>query len=363
MERSLPEESRLNLLAQAELGRSIPTEAAKRRVRVLVIESTPMASQLLTDALREIRGMEVIGSANSAADAIQAVADLQPEVVLVGDALDGQPTRGFRLAQEIKAAAPDVSVVMLLDHSRSTQVVEAFRAGARGVFSRNDSLTALSECILKVGHGGICASQQQLDFLLEALRQSVIPGSIGADGLKQLSRREQEVARALAEGRTNREIAELMGLSRHTVKNHIFRIFEKLEVSNRIELITVLNQRQRDQSASRDGISDQHDFRECLLAAAESGIASAQFILGQMYLTGEGTRRDKVLAYKWLMLAEQANQSFSSASRVARKNLATEMLSAQIAEAERLVLQWMGTSGSETWRVAERRAEVPVGTA
>jgi DNA-binding NarL/FixJ family response regulator len=333
------------------------------RIRVLVIESTPMASQLLADALREVRGVEVIGSASRATDGIEAVADLQPEVVLVSDALDGQPSRGFRLAREIRAAAPDARIVMLLDHGRASQVVEAFRAGARGVFSRNDSLTTLGECILKVGRGGISASQQQVDFILEALRQGVAATSMTTDDLRTLSRREQEVARALVEGRTNREIAELMGLSRHTVKNHIFRIFEKLEVSNRIELITVLNQRQRDQNGSREGASDQHDFRECLLAAAESGIASAQFILGQMYLTGEGTHRDKVLAYKWLMLAEQANQSFSSASRVARKSLATEMLSAQIAEAERLVLQWTGTSGHDTWGVLQRGVEITAGTA
>src|ERR1700756_2798985 len=197
----------MNFPAQAELGRGTPTDP-RARIGVLVIESTPMASQLLADALREDRGMEVIGSPSSAADGLEAVSELQPEVVLVSDALDGQPTRGFRLAREIRAAAPDVRVVMLLDHSRAGQVVEAFRAGARGVFSRNDSLTVLSECILKVGRGGICASQQQLDFILEALGQGVAASSMTAEGLSALSRREQEVARALAEGRTNREVAE-----------------------------------------------------------------------------------------------------------------------------------------------------------
>src|SRR5258707_15364162 len=83
------------------------------------------------------------------------------------------------------------------------------------------------------------------------------------------------------------------------------------------------------------------DLLPALLAAAEEGVASAQFVVRHMYLYGEGVRRDKVLAYKWLLLAEQAEEAFSDASRRARKKFGTELLSVQLPEAERMVSQWL----------------------
>ena len=86
-----------------------------------------------------------------------------------------------------------------------------------------------------------------------------------------------------------------------------------------------------------------------LQQAAQAGVASAQFVLGNMYLSGQGVSKDKVLAYKWLLLSERANQDYSEAARITRKRLAAEMLAAQIAEAERLAQEDAG-------KLAEHRA-------
>jgi len=126
---------------------------------------------------------------------------------------------------------------MLLDTSERSQVVEAFRAGARGVFARSESLKSLAKCISCVSQGQIWANTKELRFLLEALGEALPLRVIDARGTELLSRREQEVVRCVAEGLSNREIAQRLGLTEHTVKNYLFRILDKLGVSKRVEVV------------------------------------------------------------------------------------------------------------------------------
>jgi two-component system, NarL family, nitrate/nitrite response regulator NarL len=320
-------------------------------IRVVVAENTRMASRLLADALSQDGALGTVIAASSVAESLQAIAEIRPAVVVVSDALDDEPKRGFQLAREIRAAWPEIRVVMLLDGCRPDPVVEAFRAGARGVFSRNESLKELATCISRVSRGEIWARSEHMAFAIEALASAPVSTEVNSEALLVLSRREREVVDALADGLSNREIGERMNLSRHTVKNYVCRIFEKLGVSTRFELMVALSRRQNpaQRGLSTEGGADPAELMASLVAAAEAGVASAQFVVGHMYLYGEGVRRDKVLAYKWLLLAEQANQAFSEASRRARKKLATELLSAQVSEAEHLVSQWVGTSENVPW--------------
>jgi DNA-binding NarL/FixJ family response regulator len=263
------------------------------------------------------------------------VLEKKPDVVLLGDALEDDPKRGYELAREIRQSSPETRIVMLLDTCRPETVVEAFRCGARGVFSRNEALAMLGKCVVCVAKGEIWANSEQLGYAVEALSAATARRHFGADELQTLSRREQEVAMALGDGLSNREIAERLKLSPHTVKNHIFRIFEKLGVSSRFELMAALGRRQSAEK-QRAGQIATEDVQSALQGAAHAGVAAAQFVLGSMYLNGQGVAKDKVLAYKWLLRAERAGQEYSDASRIMRKRLGTEMLAAQIAEAERL---------------------------
>jgi DNA-binding NarL/FixJ family response regulator len=297
-----------------------------------------MASRLLADALGQQSTLEVVAATCGANESLLAIAEKRPDVILLSDALEDDPKRGFELAKEIRLAAPEARVVLLLDNCRSETVVEAFRAGARGVFSRNESLAVLAKCVTCVAQGQIWANSEQMGYAVEALSTAAARRHFNADELKSLSRREQEVASALSDGLSNREIAERLQLSPHTVKNHIFRIFEKLGVSSRFELMAALGRRRGSSAPGREAhINSQvEEMQGPLQQAARAGVASAQFVLGHMYLSGQGVTKDKVLAYKWLLQAERANQDYSQASRLTRKRLATEMLAAQIAEAERL---------------------------
>lgn len=327
--------------------------------RVLIAEGTRMASRLLADALSQQASLEVVASTCGVAESLLAVAEKRPDVILLSDSLEDDPKRGFELAKEIRLAAPEARVVLLLDNCHPETVVEAFRAGARGVFSRNESLAVLAKCVLCVAQGQIWANSEQMGYAVEALSSAAVRRHLNSDELKTLSRREQEVATALSDGLSNREIAERLQLSPHTVKNHIFRIFEKLGVSSRFELMAALGRRRGAHAPARTthGKPELEDMPGSLQLAARAGIASAQFVLGHMYLTGQGVTKDKVLAYKWLLQAERANQDYSEASRITRKRLATEMLAAQIAEAERLAEE--DSSASEDWRVPASREAAP----
>lgn len=204
-------------------------------IRVLAADSTRMNSQLLTTALERDKRFQVLDS--PADTVIAVVAKEKPAVIVISAEIDGNPRRGFELAREIHSLHAQTRIVMLLDSSERGQVVEAFRAGARGVFSRSESLKSLAKCIYCVSQGQIWANSKELKFLLEALGEALPLRVIDARGTELLSRREQEVVRCVAEGLSNREIAQRLGLTEHTVKNYLFRIFDKLGVSKRVEVV------------------------------------------------------------------------------------------------------------------------------
>ena len=206
-------------------------------IRVLVADDTRIHTQLLADALRRDLQLEVISPPAQSRDLVAAVKLHRVNVVVLSSNLDEEPLRGFELLRELRASNPDILAIMLLDSSKKESVLQAFRAGARGIFSRHDSVETLSKCIRSVYEGQIWANSQQLSFAVEALATSPVVRAVDANGLSLLSKREMDVVRSLAEGLTNREIAERLGLSQHTIKNYLFRVYDKLGVSSRLELL------------------------------------------------------------------------------------------------------------------------------
>ncbi len=144
---------------------------------------------------------------------------------------------------------------MLLQSSSRDGVVQAFRAGCRGVFCRAGSPKELVKCVAMVCAGQIWANSEELGFVLEALRDLPPLRVVNSAGISLLTKREMEVVQCAAEGLTNCEIGAQLNLSEHTVKNYMFRIFDKLGVSSRVELILyVMSQAQNHPTAaeSRD---------------------------------------------------------------------------------------------------------------
>lgn len=216
---------------------AVPLPEKSNRIRVLAAESTRMNSQLLAEALAQDCQLEVMAIEPKQASILAAVAQHKPQVVLISSALEESGTQGFDLARQIGATYPETRVILLMDTSNPATVVQAFRCGAHGIFSRAESSKNLAKCIHSVHQGQVWANSAELRYVIEALRESEPMRLVDSGGEALLSKREQDVVRCVAEGLSNREIANCLGLTEHTVKNYLFRIFDKLGVSSRVEVV------------------------------------------------------------------------------------------------------------------------------
>jgi DNA-binding NarL/FixJ family response regulator len=207
-----------------------------RAIRLLVVESSPISSQLLAEAIARDPAIDVVGFSSSASDIVRLVSASAVDVLLVSARMEEDPSRGFSLVRQLRSERPGLKAVVLLDSCKPAMVVEAFRSGASGVFCRSTEIKLLRKCVTAVHNGQIWANSEELGFVLTALAgaQSL---SFDNKRLAPLSTREKDVVRCLAEGLTNREIAKTLAISQHTVKNYIFKIFDKLGVSSRVELV------------------------------------------------------------------------------------------------------------------------------
>jgi DNA-binding NarL/FixJ family response regulator len=206
-------------------------------IRVLAADKTRMNTQLLADYLRRQNQFVVI-EADSTADAILTIMGSEKaDVVLLSPILEDNPVLGLRVARQLRALHPDTHIIMLLDASERSSVVEAFRAGARGVFCRTEPLQALTKCILCAHSGQVWANSRELAYLLEGVSEAIAMRPPDDTVLSSLSKREQDVVLCVADGLSNREIAHRLHLTEHTVKNYLFRVFDKLGVSSRVEVV------------------------------------------------------------------------------------------------------------------------------
>jgi DNA-binding NarL/FixJ family response regulator len=193
-----------------------------------------MGSQLLADTIQRHNGFRVVGSATTSSDVISGISKLQPDIAVISSRLQDGAFTGVQVLRELRTLQTRPRVIMLLDDDQSELVVESFRNGARGIFCRTEVTTQLRKCILCVYKGQIWVNNAQLERIVEALMQAPAPmlAKIAA-----LSKREEEIARLVASGLSNGEVAQRLSLSRHTVKNYLFRVYEKLGISTRIELV------------------------------------------------------------------------------------------------------------------------------
>lgn len=205
-------------------------------VRLLIVEHSLLSCQLMEAGLQKNRHHLVVASVVNSTDCLEAYKNLKPDVCIVSANLKDGPTAGFQLTRELRTLDREARVVLLLPSSERSLVMEAFRSGSRGVFSRDESFEGLAKCIQKVRGGQVWASNEQLQYLVESVAAVSGPAFKDASGTTLLTKREHSLVQLVAEGRTNRDISRELHLSEHTVRNYLFRIFNKLGTSNRLEL-------------------------------------------------------------------------------------------------------------------------------
>ena len=217
---------------------SQPLAATSDAISVLVVDSNRMQAQLLSSALRRYAEFRLATCPMDAASLLQALTATLPGVVLlspnsfVGDAENMAAVRQFHLSY------PQVFKVLLVESCDREMVVGAFRSGFRGIFCLSDSsVRLLGKCIQRVAGGQIWANTEQLGYLLDLVSEVPSLRVLNSYGDQLLTPREEQVVALVAEGLANREVALELQLSEHTIKKYLFRIFDKLGISTRVELV------------------------------------------------------------------------------------------------------------------------------
>jgi two-component system nitrate/nitrite response regulator NarL len=218
-----------------------PKHDAAHGFRILIVDRNSMSSDLLAIALTQHRNCRA--SAAPSIDLLRSVGAENADLVVIGAELNQKSGAGFDLAQAVSRAHPSVLIVIILNESSHQSVVNAFRSGARGVFSRQQPVAEFLDCVDHVRKGFIWAGRQETNLLLDAIKCIPSPDISMASEASPLTERELDVVRCAATGKTNKVIAAELALSEHTVKNYLFRAFEKLGVSNRVELLFYLTLR------------------------------------------------------------------------------------------------------------------------
>lgn len=212
--------------------------ATTRPIDVLVADSNIMQSQLLISALRRRPEFKVSSCEMEAASILRAVSQKIPHIVLLSMNASLRASEAVMTLRRLHLSHPEIPKVLLVESFDRELVVNAFRSGVRGIFCIADSnLRLLCKCLLRVANGQIWANTEQLNYILDLISEVPSLRVLNSNGNNLLTPREEQVVALVAEGLGNRQIASELNLSEHTIKKYLFRIFEKLGISSRVELV------------------------------------------------------------------------------------------------------------------------------
>lgn len=226
-----------------------PAEVGHLPVRLLIADESAMGCELLRNTFRHFhQQFEVVACEVTSAGVVRGLTESGVDVALISADLGDGQLMGLEALRELHLSHPTGRVVILFDSWQDDLIVHAFRGGAKGVFCRTEPIDRLRKCILSVHKGQIWANSRQLQMILEALANAAPVRIVNACGLRLLTKRETQLAGLVAEGMPTKEITLKLGVSEHTVNNYLFRIYNKVGVSNRLELaLCVIKQRENDE--------------------------------------------------------------------------------------------------------------------
>ncbi len=211
--------------------------AGGQSITVVFADATRMGCQLLVDAIQRRNHFRVVGSATASGEVLSLIRKVQPDIAVISSRLQDGALAGLLVLLELRTLPTRPRVIMLLDVDQPKLVVESLLNGASGIFCRTEVAAELRKCIRCVHDGQIWANNTHLEHVVKELIRAPVPGPAKTTVIKALSKREEEIARLVASGLSNHEVAQRLSLSHHTVKNYLFRVFEKLSISTRIELV------------------------------------------------------------------------------------------------------------------------------
>ncbi len=219
-------------------------------IRVLVVEDQPKILKAQIKLLETFPDIEIVGSALSGETALEEVEKTQPEVILCDLGLPQMS--GIDVTRQVKAKYPHIEILIFTIFDEEEKVIEAITAGAAGYLLKGAPVEKIVEGIKDVKAGGSVIQPNLARALLRMIGVKVQQaGESGAptestgsapeaksSGASVLTDRELEILQIIAKGLSNNEAAKVLGLSKATIRTHLEHIYEKLDVTNRVEAVT-----------------------------------------------------------------------------------------------------------------------------
>lgn len=207
---------------------------ANRLIRVMLVDDHTLVRAAVHQAIKG-PDLEVVAEAATAEEAMVLAMEVRPDVLLLDIGLPGMS--GVQLVRELAPRLPDTRIVMLTASSAERDLVDAIRYGAVGYLTKDLNPEDLSRAVRSAYAGDLAMTSRMAARVIHHLAAGTRQAGALADdaGLSDLSPREREVLRYLAEGLTDREIATALTISTRTVETHVSSVLHKLGVRNRAE--------------------------------------------------------------------------------------------------------------------------------
>lgn len=203
-------------------------------LRILLADDHTLVRQGLRKILEEVNDWEVIGEANDGREAVRQAVKKKPDVAILDV---GMPQLGgIEAARQIMRRAPNVKVLILSMHADEAYVTQALRAGAKGYLLKDSADADLIRAVTAVSQDKSFFSPSVAKVMLDDYLRHLADRGI-TDRYDSLSEREREVFQLIAEGKSNKEIAEILFISPSTVETHRAHILEKLDLHGAAELV------------------------------------------------------------------------------------------------------------------------------
>ena len=199
--------------------------------RVMLVDDHELVRQGIAAMLNAASDLQVVGEARSGREALEVARRELPDVVLMDVKMPDMD--GLEATRKLKEERARTAVIMLTMHDNPSYLRDAVRAGAAGYLLKDVSKDELVDAIRQVATGGAFIESQMLKGMLSEMKPGAGGTQTGAG--KNLTKREREILSLVAEGMSNREIADKLVLSPETVKSHVAAILEKLNVSDRTQ--------------------------------------------------------------------------------------------------------------------------------